>query len=69
MSTNGLEEIILKTQKLKALRRARAHVERLERELRGEPAQLENSTHVPEFLRSIDAQSTRNLSGESVLPS
>ena len=39
MDGNEFEEVIRKAQRLKALRRTRAHVERLERELCGEPAQ------------------------------
>jgi hypothetical protein len=66
MSVNEFDEIIRKVQRLKALRRARAHVERLERELRGEPAQPDESAYVPEFLRSVDLQEPWHLLGESV---
>jgi|HubBroStandDraft_6_1064221.scaffolds.fasta_scaffold1368521_1 hypothetical protein len=59
-------EMIRKAQRLKALRHARAHVERLERELRGEPAQPEDSTYIPEFLRSVNLQQSPRLPGESV---
>jgi hypothetical protein len=51
MSDDELEQIIGEARKFRALRRAKAHVERLERELRGEPTEPEDSTFVPEFLR------------------
>jgi len=52
MSHEELELIIGKARKLKELRRAKEHVKRLERELRGEPVQPEDAPHVPEFLRA-----------------
>jgi hypothetical protein len=52
MSDDELEQIIGKARKFRALARAKARVERLERELRGEPAKPEDSTYVPEFLRA-----------------
>ncbi len=51
MSDTELARVIGKLQKLKALHRARARVQQLERELRGEPARAEESAFVPEFLR------------------
>jgi hypothetical protein len=52
MSDAELEQIIGKVRKLKALHRARERVRQLERELRGEPAKPEESSYVPEFLRT-----------------
>jgi hypothetical protein len=49
------------------LRSARAQVVRLERELHEEPAQSEDSTYVPEILRSVNIQQPRHLPGGSVL--
>jgi hypothetical protein len=46
-----LQTIVAKLHKLKALRRARARVRQLERELSGEPATAEELPYVPEFLR------------------
>ena len=66
MSGNEFEEVIRKAQRLKALRCARAHVERLERELRGERPQAADLTYVPEFLRSADMRGPQHASGESV---
>jgi hypothetical protein len=54
MSACDFEKVIRKVLTLKALRRARAHVERLERELRGEPGEPQDSVHVPDFLRPVD---------------
>jgi len=51
MSDTELAQVIAKRQKLKALHRARARVQQLERELRGEPARAEEPLFVPEFLR------------------
>jgi hypothetical protein len=51
MSDTDLAGVIGKLQKLKALHRARARVQQLERELRGESARTEESAFVPEFLR------------------
>ena len=51
MSDTELARVIGKLQKLKALHRARARVQQLERELRGEPSRPEESVVVPEFLR------------------
>jgi hypothetical protein len=66
MSGNEFEEVIRKAQRLKALRCARAHVERLERELRGEPIQAPDATYIPEFLRSVDMRRPQHASAESV---
>jgi hypothetical protein len=52
MSDTELAQVIAKRQKLKALHRARARVQQLERELRGEPARAEEPLFVPEFLRT-----------------
>jgi hypothetical protein len=46
-----LEQIIGKARKFRALRRAKARVARLERELRGEPVKPDDAPFVPEFLR------------------
>ena len=46
-----VEKIVDKLQKLRALRRARARVRQLERELHGEPARREGAPYLPEFLR------------------
>jgi hypothetical protein len=62
MSDAELEQVIGKVRKLKALHRARERVRRLERELRGEPAKPEESSYVPEFLR------TRVIRGTAPLP-
>jgi hypothetical protein len=51
MSDEELGQVIAKRRKLKELRRARERVKELERQLRGEPAKPEESTHVPGFLR------------------
>jgi hypothetical protein len=51
MSNDELELTIHKARKLKELRRAKARVKRLERELRGEPVPPEELPYVPEFLR------------------
>jgi len=51
MSDAELEQLIGKTRKLRQLRRARARVQQLERELRGEPARPEEPSYIPEFLR------------------
>lgn len=45
-----LEQVISKTRKLRELRRARARVMQLERELRGEQARPQAPAYVPEFL-------------------
>lgn len=45
-----LERVIGKAQKLKELKRARARVMQLERELRGEPVRPEEPSIIPEFL-------------------
>lgn len=50
MSNTELVRVIGKLQKLKALHRARARVQQLERELRGEPARAEEPVFVPDFL-------------------
>ena len=51
MIDSGLQTIVAKLQKLRALRRARERVRQLERELSGEPARAVEPPHVPEFLR------------------
>jgi len=51
MSDDELEQVIRKARMFKELRRAKERVKRLERELRGEPVQPEDSPYVPEFLR------------------
>jgi hypothetical protein len=51
MSDEELEQIIHKARMFKELRRAKERVKRLERQLRGEPVQPEDSPYVPEFLR------------------
>ena len=51
MSDTELARVFGKLQKLKALHRARARVQQLERELRGEPASAEEPPCVPDFLR------------------
>jgi hypothetical protein len=51
MSDTELAGVIGRLQMLKALHRARARVQQLERELRGEPARAEEPLFVPEFLR------------------
>jgi len=51
MVDHEVEKIIDKLQKLRALRQARERVRQLERELNGERAKPESSTHLPEFLR------------------
>jgi len=44
-------KVVDKQLKLRALRRARARVTRLERDLSGEPARPEDPPHLPEFLQ------------------
>ena len=51
MIDHELQRIIGKARVLKELRRAKERVRQLERELRGLPAQPEESSDVPEFLR------------------
>jgi hypothetical protein len=51
MSDDELGQVIGKTRVLRELRRARARVKELERQLRGEPAKPEEPTYIPEFLR------------------
>lgn len=51
MSDEELEQVIHKARMFTELRRAKERVKRLERELRGEPVQPEDSPYVPEFLR------------------
>jgi hypothetical protein len=51
MSTEELEQIVAKARKLLELRRAREHVRRLERQLRGEPSKPEEPTYIPRFLK------------------
>jgi hypothetical protein len=51
MSREELELIVRKARMLRELRRAKERVNRLERELRGEPVQPEDAPYVPEFLR------------------
>lgn len=51
MADSGVEQIIDKLQKLRALRLARDRVRQLERELRGERARSEEPPSIPEFLR------------------
>jgi hypothetical protein len=46
-----MEKVVDKQLKLRALRRARARVRRLERELSGETARPEDPPHLPEFLQ------------------
>jgi hypothetical protein len=50
MSNEELELTIRKARMLKELRRAKARVQRLEREMRGEPVPPEEPPYVPEFL-------------------
>jgi hypothetical protein len=56
VSDDELLQQIRKLQTIKALRRAKARVVRLERELRGETVQAEESTHIPDFLRSLESR-------------
>ena len=65
MSNAQLEQIIGKARRLKELRRAKARVRQLERELRGESAKPAESTYVPEFLRR---QATSGLANLSAIP-
>jgi hypothetical protein len=65
MGDDQLEQAIGKARKLKQLRRAKDRVRQLERELRGEPAKLAESTYVPEFLRR---QATSGLANLSAVP-
>jgi len=51
MVDSGMEKIIDKLQKLGVLRRARARVRQLERELSGEPVRPVETPCIPEFLR------------------
>ena len=51
MSDEELEQVIHRARMFTELRRAKERVKRLERELRGEPVQPEDSAYVPEFLR------------------
>jgi hypothetical protein len=51
MSDEQLEQIIHKARMFTELRRAKERVKRLERELRGELVQPEESPYVPDFLR------------------
>jgi hypothetical protein len=51
MNNDELELTIRKARKLEELRRAKARVKRLERELRGEPVPPEELPYVPAFLR------------------
>lgn len=51
MSDTDLARVIYKQQRLKALHRARARVQQLERELRGEPVNAEEPPSIPDFLR------------------
>ena len=51
MSDEELEQVTHKARMFTELRRAKKRVKRLERQLRGEPVQPEDSSYVPEFLR------------------
>ena len=66
MSDQELEQILGKLRKLRQLQRARERVKQLERELRGEPGQVESarreeSNPVPEFLRARATSAFANL--------
>jgi hypothetical protein len=52
MTNDELEALTGKAGKIRALLRARERVKQLERELRGEAPKPEQSTSVPEFLRT-----------------
>jgi hypothetical protein len=51
MIDSDTQKVVDKQLKLLALRRARAHVRQLERELSGETPRREGAAHLPEFLR------------------
>jgi hypothetical protein len=49
---DGLDTVIGKAQKLRALHRAKERVRQLERELRGDVSQAQELAVIPEFLRT-----------------
>jgi hypothetical protein len=73
MSDSELQRIVGKLRQLEALRRARARVRQLERELSGERARPAEPPYVPEFLRQRAtvriAAETENRPAEARAPS